>query len=225
MFSLYFSVILKNNFRSLTLNTLYLGLGIMLTYFALGLFAGTLGAWLMIYKDIFNKVIGSLLIVVGIATIFGYTLTHMFPEQKNFTPLATIGYGVVFGIAWSGCMGPVVGGILVLASTTGGALQGGLLLLIYSAGMLTPLFILSFIGDRTKKVPRVWKTLRGKGFVLPIGEKKLYFHTTNILTGLLFIAIGAFLFFNGMLWLSKLFPGFTEWIFLLQDKLQTLGGV
>jgi cytochrome c-type biogenesis protein len=225
MFSVYFSIVLKNNFRSLTLNTFYLGLGIMLVYFALGLFAGTIGTWFMLNKEWFNRIIGGLLITAGVATVFGYTIGKLFPEQKSFTPVATIGYGALFGIAWSGCMGPVVGAILILASATGGALQGGFLLLIYALGMLTPLFILSFIGDRSKKAPRVWKVLRGKGYNFAIGGKTMYLHTTNILTGLLLILVGIFLFFNGAAWFSQLFPGMTEWVFSLQNKLQAIGGI
>ena len=46
--------------------------------------------------------------------------------------------GAAFALAWTPCVGPTLGVILGLASTTSGTAQGGLLLAVYSAGLALP---------------------------------------------------------------------------------------
>ena len=43
--------------------------------------------------------------------------------------------GSVFSVAWSPCIGPILGVVLTLAATSGTAAQGGLLLLAYALGL------------------------------------------------------------------------------------------
>jgi cytochrome c-type biogenesis protein len=47
-------------------------------------------------------------------------------------------FGVVFAAGWSPCIGPILGGIIGLASTTGSVAQGTVLLLAYAAGLAIP---------------------------------------------------------------------------------------
>ena len=47
-------------------------------------------------------------------------------------------FGVVFAAGWSPCIGPILGGIIGLASTTGSVAQGTVLLLAYAAGLAVP---------------------------------------------------------------------------------------
>jgi cytochrome c-type biogenesis protein len=47
-------------------------------------------------------------------------------------------FGVVFAAGWSPCIGPILGGILGLATTTQSVAQGTVLLLAYSAGLAMP---------------------------------------------------------------------------------------
>jgi cytochrome c-type biogenesis protein len=47
-------------------------------------------------------------------------------------------FGVVFAAGWSPCIGPILGGIIGLASTTASVAQGTVLLLAYSAGLALP---------------------------------------------------------------------------------------
>ena len=221
MIPVYLSICMKNNFRSLTLHTTYLAIGIAITYVVFGLFAGTLGNFIAIHKLLFMRLTGALLFLVGIATLFNISFNYFLPAQKKFTPIATMSYGVLFGLAWSGCIGPVLGGILVLAGSTGTAFKGGILLLVYAAGMLTPLFVLSIIADRNKQVPKLWAFLKGKMYTITLGSKEIDFHTTNIITGTLFILLGVFFFVNGTNWLTTMFPGAINTIFSIEDKLQT----
>ena len=47
-------------------------------------------------------------------------------------------FGIVFAAGWSPCIGPILGGIIGLASTTGSVAQGTVLLLAYAAGLAVP---------------------------------------------------------------------------------------
>ncbi len=47
-------------------------------------------------------------------------------------------FGVVFAAGWSPCIGPILGGIIGLATTTQSVAQGTVLLLAYAAGLAVP---------------------------------------------------------------------------------------
>ncbi len=47
-------------------------------------------------------------------------------------------FGVVFAAGWSPCIGPILGGIIGLASSTESVAQGTVLLLAYAAGLAVP---------------------------------------------------------------------------------------
>ena len=60
-------------------------------------------------------------------------------SQNFFSPILI---GMAFAFGWTPCIGPILGSILVLASTEESLSQGILLLLLYSIGLAVP-FILS----------------------------------------------------------------------------------
>lgn len=105
--------------------------------------------------------------------------------------VTTFALGAVYGLAGF-CSGPVLGAILTVAAMQGSALAGGFLLAVYALGMAAPLFVLALVWNRWDLGRRGW--LRGRAIrVGPIQT-----HTTSVVSGLLFIAIGAlFLSFDG----------------------------
>ena len=48
-----------------------------------------------------------------------------------------------FGVGWTPCVGPILGSILLLASTTAEVERGVLLLSVYSLGLAIPFFVSS----------------------------------------------------------------------------------
>lgn len=56
--------------------------------------------------------------------------------------------GAAFAIAWTPCVGPTLGAILSLASTSSGTGQGAALLGVYSAGLAVP-FLFSAMAINT----------------------------------------------------------------------------
>ncbi len=53
--------------------------------------------------------------------------------------------GVVFAAGWTPCIGPILGGIIGLASVSASVAEGTLLLVAYAAGLAIP-FILVAVG-------------------------------------------------------------------------------
>ena len=95
----------------------------------------------------------------------------------------TFALGTVYGFAGF-CSGPILGAILTVAASSGSVLGGAGLLATYAAGMAAPLFLMALLWDRFDLGRRRW--LRGGEITL--GGLRL--HTTNLVSGLMFITIG-----------------------------------
>lgn len=200
--------------------TLSFVLGVMLTFLAFGLFAGSFGKALAEYKTIIALISGIMFILLGIVVLLGKELPSL---QFNTTPKATLAgtfiFGIVFSLSWSGCIGPILGMVLILAANTQTALSGGILLVTYALGLLTPLLLLSAYLDRAKKHSTLWKILRGK--MLHFGSWEV--HSTSLVTGVMLILLGiAFLFrIDTLLAESPII----SYIFSLQEKVATSLGI
>ena len=66
--------------------------------------------------------------------------------KKNFFSLILIGMAFAFG--WTPCIGPILGSILVLASTEESLQQGILLLTFYSIGLAVPFILAGYLIQR-----------------------------------------------------------------------------
>src|SRR3546814_4001490 len=83
--------------------------------------------------------------------------------------------GAVYGLAGF-CSGPLLGAVLTVAVAGGQAVYGGILMALYAAGMVVPLFVLALVWDRLSLGSRTW--LRGKE--ISIGPLKT--HTTSLIS-------------------------------------------
>ncbi|MEV6048006.1 cytochrome c biogenesis CcdA family protein [Streptomyces xanthochromogenes] len=139
---------------------------------------------------------GWLIIVLGIAQIVGMgfasrRMTELSGKIRPTTAFSVYALGAVYGLAGF-CAGPILGSVLTVAAVSGSPVYGGLLLAVYALGMAVPLFLLALLWERFELGGRKW--LRGR--VLKLGRLEL--HTTSLLSGLFFIALGAlFLAYDG----------------------------
>src|SRR6202043_1426161 len=62
--------------------------------------------------------------------------------------LASFGLGAIFAIGWTPCIGVILGGILMLASTSTTILPGGILLVGYTLGLGIPFLAIAAAYDR-----------------------------------------------------------------------------
>jgi cytochrome c biogenesis protein CcdA len=111
-----------------------------------------------------------------------------------FSPLLL---GAMYGFAGF-CSGPILGAILTVAASTERTLTGASLLAVYALGMSAPLFILASLWGRLAEP--VLRLLRGREMTLG----RLTLHTTNIVAGVLFVALGTlFILFDGTTGLTR----------------------
>jgi cytochrome c-type biogenesis protein len=113
-------------------------------FILLGLGATAVGSFLFDSKPTLDKVAGISIIVMGVLFVGSVFVVRL---NRDFRPRALIERagrggpvvaGAAFAIAWTPCVGPTLGAILGLASTSSGTGKGALLLAVYSAGLALP---------------------------------------------------------------------------------------
>jgi len=115
-----------------------------LIFILLGLGATTAGAFLFDNQPLLNKIAGAMIIAMGLLFLGSIFITRLNREWRPEGLLERAGSGgpvvagAAFAIAWTPCVGPTLGAILGLASTTQGTGKGALLLAVYSAGLALP---------------------------------------------------------------------------------------
>jgi len=90
-------------------------------------------------------------------------------------------FGVVFAAGWSPCIGPILGGIVGLASTTESLTQGTVLLLAYAAGLAVP-FLAVAMGA-------TWVARR-------LGWVGRHHHAVSLVSGAMLIVLGVLMVTN-----------------------------
>ncbi|KOU15735.1 thiol-disulfide oxidoreductase [Streptomyces sp. WM6372] len=139
---------------------------------------------------------GWLIIALGVAQILGLgfaskRISELSGRIRPTTAVSVYALGAVYGLAGF-CAGPILGSVLTVAAVSGSPVYGGLLLAVYALGMAVPLFLLALLWERFDLGRRRW--LRGR--TVRVGRFDL--HTTSLLSGLFFIALGAlFLAYDG----------------------------
>ncbi|MBI2027420.1 MAG: sulfite exporter TauE/SafE family protein [Deltaproteobacteria bacterium] len=125
-------------------------LGFSCMFVLLGAAASAVGQALRQYQDIFTRVGGLVIIILGLH-LTGLLKFTFLEKQKYFKledrPLGFLGsfvVGVVFAAAWTPCVGPVLGSILTLSASQEDFWQGIYLLCAYSLGFAVPFLVLSF---------------------------------------------------------------------------------
>ena len=120
-------------------------LGFTVVFSLLGLFAGTLGAFLKEYKTVVNIVGGLLIVVFGLSYLEVIKLPFFKGMQSGRTANTVVSaflFGIIYSVSLTPCIGAFLGSALALAGTSGTAVKGVLLLVTYSLGLGAP-FLLS----------------------------------------------------------------------------------
>lgn len=115
-----------------------------LIFILLGLGATAAGQLLFDHQPTLNKIAGVGIILMGAMFLASVFMPRLAKEWRPDGLIQRAGRGgpvvagAAFALAWTPCVGPTLGAILGLASTTSGTAQGGLLLGVYSAGLALP---------------------------------------------------------------------------------------
>ncbi|HEX2397512.1 MAG TPA: cytochrome c biogenesis protein CcdA [Solirubrobacteraceae bacterium] len=139
----------------LTARTLLRSLLFVATFSAifilLGLSATAAGSFLFSHKPTLNRVAGAVIVVLGAVFVASVFVARLNREWRPSALVERAGRGgpvvagAAFAVAWTPCVGPTLGAILGLASTSRGTGHAALLLAVYSLGLALP-FLLSAIG-------------------------------------------------------------------------------
>lgn len=191
----------QNHWRIFRNGLLYV-LGFSVVFILFGSLFGLGGAALFQYRHILNQIGGVLVILFGFYLVGGHKWKgfsflnsekrlHLSTIVKPGSPWSSFLFGAVFALGWSPCIGPVLGTILLLASTTATLAQGAFLLAVFSLGLGIPFLILAAgIGSATRYVHRISKYLGtiskiGGVFIIILGLL-LLFDQLSVWNGLLY---------------------------------------
>lgn len=165
--------------------------GLLTFLVPLGLGAGALGGLLLTRRAELTLLAGILLVVIGTyqLVVGGFQL----PGSERFerararlsgdSILSTYLLGAVYGFGGF-CAGPILGGVLTIAASTGGALPAAALLAAYGGGMVLPLLVMALAWDRLQGVVRTGVVQRE----VQLGPLRRPLGT--VMSSLLFIGLG-----------------------------------
>ncbi len=91
--------------------------------------------------------------------------------------------GIAFGAGWTPCVGPILGSILLYASTTGSIWTGAKLLVAYSLGLGLPFFVAS---------------MGIQAFFAHSKKATQYMRTISLCSGFFLVVVGVLLFTNSL---------------------------
>jgi cytochrome c-type biogenesis protein len=135
------------NRRQLVLAVALFVLGFTAIFIAYNAVFASLGFWLIRWQDLILRIAGVLVFVMGLVFIgkFGVMQRIIKPNLQPKASLAAAPLlGIVFGIGWTPCIGPVLAAISVLSLQTGSAASGVLLGVLFSLGIGIPFMVLAF---------------------------------------------------------------------------------
>jgi len=170
----------SNARRAVVFNSLAFNAGLSVIFLALGTTAGLIGA--AIINNIWVRVIGGLIIIAFGLQLIGllkistlYKDTRFFSNEKPRGALGSFTLGIAFAAGWTPCIGPILGGIIGLAATSGGWRSGLLLSAFYSAGLAVP-FLLTGLGINQ--------------FLAFYGKFRKHLHKVEVVSGVVLIVVG-----------------------------------
>ncbi|MEV8536246.1 cytochrome c biogenesis CcdA family protein [Streptomyces sp. NPDC051211] len=158
-------------------------LGFSAVFISTGALFGHFGLTLQSNKEIISKVLGGLVILLGLffmGLIPGLTMREFrFHKKPTAGLLGAPVLGALFGIGWAPCTGPTLGAIASLSINEASAGRGALLTTVYCLGLGLP-FILAAVAFRKALGAFGW-VKKHYAWVMRIGGGML------IVTGLLLV--------------------------------------
>lgn len=166
--------------RLVILNSLAFNAGLSLIFVSLGATAGFIGS--AVLSSPWLRVVGGIVIIAFGLQMLGllrlkllYRDTRVFSDQKPQGPLGSLLLGIAFAAGWTPCIGPILGGIIGLAATSGGWQSGLVLSAFYAAGLAVP-FLITGLGVNQ--------------FLVFYRKFRAHLHKVEIVSGVLLIIIG-----------------------------------
>ena len=160
--------------RKIFKNGVFFILGFTVVFVVFGTLAGLIGQELTPFRLWFGRIGGGLIIIFGLFMLGVFNLNFLQRERRFKIPKwLTIGkpsssfiIGGAFAFGWTPCVGPILGSILLLASTSTTALQGAIMLSIFSLGLAIPFIaIAAGFSHATQYITKLSKYLKIVSYV------------------------------------------------------------
>lgn len=196
----FFSYTFKEK-RKITRMTLVFFVGFSAIFVSMGMAAAYLGQSMAMFQGGISYLVtisGLGLILFGLLAFFGKGFSSFIKRRvtaKDNTRGVLI-MGIFFAAGWSACLGPIIGGILLIAAALGNIPYAAMLMFTYSLGIMTPLLIMSLFYDRFDLGRS--RLLKGKAVRFSLLGRSFVTHTTEMVSGALLIGMGLiFILFGG----------------------------
>ena len=188
-------------------------LGFMIVFVMLWASVGLIGYALRDYAGILRQVGGAVLIVMGlhvagiirISALFqqvGVPVGRLVGAPTSGSGTATILapnyarstlFGMVFAVGWTPCIGPILGGIIGLASMSSSLVQGTILLIAYALGLGVPFLLVAAGANEVNR---------------RLGWFRKHHAGVSLVTGAILILVGFLMITNLLIKLSGFLPNF-----------------
>ncbi len=173
--------------RKIFLNGLFFMAGVTVIFVLFGTLAGLAGQAFGAYRIWLTRIAGVFVILFGLSMLGIFRipfLTSFLSKERKVrlpfqvrrgNPLSSALLGSAFATGWTPCVGPILGAILFLASTSSTAFQGGFLLFVFSMGLAIPfLLIAAGIGAVSSAITKItrylhWVEIIGGAFLILLG--------------------------------------------------------
>jgi len=183
-------------FRIVLLNSIMFIVGFSITFILLGASASWIGQLLAARMSLLRQLAGLVLIVFGIHLTGIFKINFLYKDKRFHNvekPRGLLGalvLGLAFAFGWTPCIGPILAGILTIASTKESVTEGMFLLAVYSAGLGIPFLLTSVALNK---------------FLGFYGRFKKHFHAVEVVSGVLVIAIGVLIMTGSLTRLATYF--------------------
>jgi cytochrome c-type biogenesis protein len=178
--------------RAVIINSLAFNGGVSLIFVLLGATAGWVGN--VLFSTPWVRIVGGLVIIafglqmMGVLKIGAlYRDTRKFSDEKPRGPLGSALLGVAFAAGWTPCIGPILGGIIGLAATSGGWKNGLVLSAFYAAGLAVPFLATGLLLNQ---------------FLGFYSWFRRHLHKVEVASGVLLIVIGVMVASNSLTWVA-----------------------
>ncbi len=186
------------------LNSLAFIAGFSLVFISLGASVSFLGGLFLGYRDVIRILGGVFVLLVGLYLVGAFKVAALERylqfnlKDKPAGYLGSVLVGITFAVAWTPCVGPILGATLALASTAGEVSRGTLLLTSYASGLAVPFFL---------------SALAINSFFQFSERMRAYVQTIHTAGGVLLIVVGVLLITDYMTLLNTYALRFTpQWL-------------
>ncbi|GAA4725045.1 cytochrome c biogenesis protein CcdA [Isoptericola chiayiensis] len=153
-------------------------LGFTAVFVALMAAAGAVGSVLVRYEDVLTRVLGVVVILMGVAFLGGIGFLQR-ERRLHVSPRAGLWgaplLGVVFGLGWTPCLGPTLAAVQSLALDEASATRGVVLGIAYCVGLGVPFLLVALGLQSSRRMLTVLRQHRltimrvGGGLLIAIG--------------------------------------------------------